>query len=187
MKLFARHPDDDSLAVFALGDDADAAVTAHVRECGRCHARQVALAGALAQSRDRLTLAADHVFTPDDLDRQRRAILQRVARLARPARVLAFPDRPVIRLSQRRSARWIAVAAAAGLVLGAISGQQLSLRSMRASRPAARAAQQAAHVAAPAAVADDPLLREVDDALAGTHRPELAALDALMPITYEVR
>jgi hypothetical protein len=186
MTWFARHPDDDTLAALTLGDDASMAVAAHVHDCPRCQARQAAVAASLAQAHDRLVMAADQAFTAEDLDRQRRTILQRVARLAGPARVLVFPDRPVVRLSQRRSARWIAVAAAAGLAIGAISGQQLSLRSMRPNRQAV-AVQQTVQVAAPAAAPDDPLLREVEDALAGTHRPELAALDALMPITYEVR
>ena len=186
MRLFSRHPDDAALAALTLDEADDPAIAAHVGTCPRCQARRQAAAAALGRWRDSMAVVADRAFSAEDLDRQRRAILHRVARLAGPARVLAFPGRRAGHLVRRPSLRWVALAAAAGLALGVVSGQQLSLRNSRLDRSAALAVQQTAKVV-PHGVVDDPLLREVEDALAGTHRPEAAALEALTPITYEVR
>ena len=121
-------------------------------------------------------------------DRQRSAILQRIARVG-AGRVIAFPRSqppadaatgPIWRGHERR---WIAAAAAAGLLVGFMAGQW----------PGADASPTPAAVAvvtpspAEALRRDDTLLSDVEEALSREVRPEFGALDGLTPIAYETR
>src|SRR5688500_4344009 len=70
------------------------------------------------------TREADAVFTSERLARQQAKILQRLEQDGRPARVIAFPghgqDPSATRA--RPATRWIAAAAAAGVVVGLLAG-----------------------------------------------------------------
>jgi hypothetical protein len=67
---------------------------------------------------------ADAVFTPDRLARQQAKILHRLEQDGRPARVIAFPNhgQDPFALRARPATRWIAAAAAAGLIVGLLAG-----------------------------------------------------------------
>jgi hypothetical protein len=71
----------------------------------------------------------DEVFTPQRLQTQRARIAYRLAQLvgrAAPARVLAFPfSRQTRRPFDVRPTRWLAAAAAAGVLLGVTAGQHI--------------------------------------------------------------
>jgi hypothetical protein len=71
--------------------------------------------------------AADTAFPAERLSAQHAQILRRLEQLDEPARVISFP-RHTSRLEERATGRrvaasWVAVAAAAGLVVGVIGGQ----------------------------------------------------------------
>ena len=95
---------------------------------------------------------ADEVFTRDRLATQQAQIFRRLESLEHPARIIAFPRfaRPVsVQPAGRR--RWIAAAAAVGLITGVGLGQLLDFSRQRAG-PAIRrtAGRDAADRAAPA-------------------------------------
>lgn len=181
------HLDDATLRALALdAEGAAAETTAHLAACGRCQAAADAARRTLDSARADADAAVDAVFSAADLERQRRSVLARVMRGHRSARVLAFPgpDPGVARPHADR--RWLAAAAAAGLVLGALAGQVPHLRT--AATPAETApASSAVTARAETHPFDDTLLSEVEAALAPGTRPELRALDALTPVHYEIR
>lgn len=185
MRFLRRHPDTAELGLSLL-DRADAATTGHLASCAVCRRRQARLASRLASSRAGAQAAADAAFPPEALERQRSAILQRIAR-AGSARVIAFPRtsaEPTAPHATVRDPRWILAAAAAGLILGVAVGQ---LERRPASTNAAPVAVAKSGGATQAVLRDDTLLSDVDEALSRDVRPEFGALDGLTPIVYETR
>ena|SRR5687767_8317256 len=71
-----------------------------------------------------LAAEADVVFTDERLARQRSQILRRIEEETRPGQVIAFPNAQPARatLRVRPGMRWIAGAAAAGLLIGVAAG-----------------------------------------------------------------
>lgn len=193
MTLFSRHLDAAALGAAVLDDMVDPRVEAHLGSCPRCRRERDRIAIILDGARAGADDAVDAAFGPADLDRQRRAILQRIARTGGVARVLRFPagaDDHALAAPPAQG-RWLLVAAAAGLLLGVAAGQLPHLYN--ASRPATATADEARVAAPPGPVEvvdwrlDEALLSEVDAALTSGTRPELAALDALTPVHYETR
>jgi hypothetical protein len=78
----------------------------------------------LREVTDASASAADLAFPPERLARQRARILQRIEHLGRRAKVLSFPEPrrrgPFLRPQPVR--RWVAGAAAAGLLVGMVAG-----------------------------------------------------------------
>ncbi len=88
----------------------------------------------------------------------------------------------------RADRRWLAAAAAAGLVLGALAGQLPHLVGPESESASTRTAVPAVVATrADARPLEDTLLSEVEEALDTGARPELRALDALTPVHYEIR
>jgi hypothetical protein len=151
-----------------------------------------ALAVLVAEMDDATSAAAaeaDAHFPAERLERQRNAILRRLEHGRAMGRLLRFPAparRPVPTGPSHR--RWIAAAAAAGLLLGIFTGRYVGVDrprfAVRADRSSATTAP-AVTVAAPGLgaphAADEVLLGEVDTALAHHRSVELRALDALTP------
>jgi hypothetical protein len=129
---------------------------------------------------------ADAHFDERALETQRHKILERLAHLGHPAKVIRFPVTPrgpVPATGINR--RWITAAAAAGLILGLVSGQFVHF-TRTAPRVAARP--DTAPLGAPGyrpAVntmpQDDGLLGEIDVAVQLRSAAELRALDELTP------
>ena len=192
MRLFARHLDTAALGVTILVE-APPQVSAHLASCAHCRRRRDALAGQLEALRAAADAAADAAFSPADLQRQRQAVLHRIAKMGPVARVLRFPHSPDRSLPPARpDLRWVAGAAAAGLLLGVAAGQVPHLlQSSGAPLQDVQAVTRTAALAVPGPEIDrrldDTLLSEVDAALASPTRPELEALDALTPVHYETR
>jgi hypothetical protein len=123
-----RHvTDDDLTAVWAdarLGESSQTAAGTHVRECPACRARFGSLSTWLDGLRSDARQEADDAFPRERLAAQQAQILRRLEAMERPAKVLAFP-----RFARAISAhhggrqRWIAAAAAAGLIVGVGLGQ----------------------------------------------------------------
>jgi hypothetical protein len=143
------------------------------------------LAAALDAYRAAAHAEADALFDEKALEAQRLKILARIEHAGQPARVLRFPvaARAVLPTSQV-SRRWISVAAAAGLIVGLLTGQWLHLMPgdasrTRAARPAA-APPQAGLSVVPAVASssdDEDFLGLVDAAVRLHSISELRALD----------
>lgn len=185
-RLLDRHADDTTLRLMALDPAALPAVAAHVRGCTRCQARAAAARRGLDAARAAGDAEADAAFPPAELDRQRRAILARIARGHRSARVLPFPGHEPAVPAHRADRRWLVAAAAAGLVLGALAGQlpHLNVASSSGTRADAPDVVAARGDGRPL---EDTLLSEVEAALDTEAWPELRALDGLTPVHYEIR
>ena len=101
---------------------------AHLDRCDICAGRAVELGRWLDDVKLVGAETADAAFTPDQLAAQQAQILRRLEQLDEPARVISFP-RFGRRLDdagaggRRVAASWVAVAAAAGLVVGVVGGQ----------------------------------------------------------------
>jgi len=126
-----RHPSEDRLLALALGTTnaarKDAAAASHLRTCGPCEHRFNALSTLVTAMPEVADARFDEVFTPQRLQTQRARIASRLAQLVgrvEPARVLAFPfSRQTRRPFDVRPTRWLAAAAAAGVLLGVAAGQ----------------------------------------------------------------
>ena len=92
--------------------------------------------------RGRALAEADEVFTADRLAAQQASVMRRLEALERPARVIAFPkfSRPVA-TPQRHVQRWVASAAAAGLIIGLAAGQFVDIRDAFGRRESGSIAQ----------------------------------------------
>ena len=182
--------DDQLFETYLLAADND-----HVRSCSACRTRLDRLASTLDDARDSVNAEADTIFNADRLHDQRERIMRRLERYAHPAEVLRFPNRFGSRQAARRllgpAGRWIAGAAAAGLVAGLFLGfavdrqvNTIAARSLRDgavanSAWATSASQQIALTAATGK--DEQMLTEIEDALSGPTRRvlELRTLDAM--------
>jgi hypothetical protein len=193
-----QHPIDERLIALYFGDEEASAeerkaVRQHLHGCEACTWRYTELTAPLERLRQDAASEADEVFTTDRLETQRAAIRRRLDDGARSARVVPFPaTRPSTRpVSHRPLMRWIAAAAAAGLIVGVSAGRFLDLRDGR-QRPSTTAAAAPA-TARPAPVATDGpvvmdaafedayFLSQIDFAVRRLHSTELGALDELTP------
>jgi hypothetical protein len=96
---------------------------------------------------------AEDAFPPERLAAQQAQVLRRLEALERPARVIAFPRfaRPVTS-TQGHAQRWVAAAAAAGLLIGLAAGQFFDVRHILTPvTTSSPAPQQNARLAAPQA------------------------------------
>lgn len=197
-----RHPGDEALIRRYMADRGieallpeDARVVRHVASCGACGRRYAHLAADLDDAGRLSAGTADAAFTAEHLAHQRERILRRIDQHG--ARVLPFPAadlggrgpgqaRPVL--------RWVAAAAAAGLVIGLSAGRLLNLRHESASpQVAARDAAPPVLVSArttpvrPAAFT----LQELDDVFVwdveSSPAPRTPELRAIYTLTLEAR
>ena len=126
-----RHLDDSILAEIwtAAAVEGGDATHPHLTSCAQCRARFDAFSVWLDDIRVEARAEAEEMLSPDRLAAQQSAIFRRLEAMERPARVIAFPKntRPVT-TSQRVTHRWVATAAAAGLVIGIATGQLVDLK-----------------------------------------------------------
>lgn len=128
---------------------------AHLDRCDICAARAVQLGRWLEDVRAIGIEEADAAFPAERLAAQQAQILRRLEQLDRPARVIAFPgpsksDRLELSARGIRPA-WVAVAAAAGIVIGVFGGQLGNrLLTDRAAGPPRPAVETQPPAAAPA-------------------------------------
>ncbi|MFB3852492.1 MAG: hypothetical protein ACE148_01570 [Vicinamibacterales bacterium] len=201
----AHHLPDERLVACSLveGDPAcqtpaEAAAFAHMAACDKCSMRYGKLRQLLDGVRAEDCEHFDSLFPPERLEAHRAQIMRRLEALSRPAKVLRFPLRRSAQARPREStparpARWAAVAAAAGVVLGLSLGWYAGLpfpRSPGAS-PVTVADSRPAPTIEPAPGAsvkdgDEELLADIADALSRQRADELAAFDAFTPRMREV-
>jgi hypothetical protein len=174
----------------------DPRIAEHITDCPGCAARYADLASFMDGLRSEGNADADSIFTADRLRAQQTTIERRLAQVGRPARVLSFPARVVRHTMQRHASpwtpRWMAAAAAAGLLVGVAVGASynFSTRSL-----VTQAARQVSPLLTPVATrgdspaqvaADDAFLSDLELALERPHTRELVAFDALTPHVREV-
>ena len=138
MGLLNPHLDDDDCADVwsarqALGTaESDRPAESHLQTCSECRARYSAFTNWLDAMRTEAHSEADEIFTRERLATQQSQIFRRLESLEHPARIIAFPRfaRPVsVQPGGRR--RWIAAAAAVGLITGVGLGQLFEISRHR--------------------------------------------------------
>lgn len=197
MRSGTHIPEAELLALYADTCGTDAARHPHLSECPECAARLAALVQTLEHHAEDARAEADSFFTTDRLTRQRDRILQRLHHVGQFARVIPFPMRSAAdgltmlrggSMARLVSRRWVAAAAAAGLMLGFFAERAIrtprgagvsSLRMARQATP--RLSPVAARTTSRLVSYEDVILDEVDAVLAGQPAPELHALDAMTP------
>jgi hypothetical protein len=135
----SRHLDDNALTEIwtDAATSGQPASHAHLSACAACRTRYASFASWLDRMRDDACAEADEAFPADRLAMQQAQVLRRLEALERPARVIAFPrfTRPVTS-TQGNAQRWVAAAAAAGLVIGLAAGQFVDIRRTFSPRTA---------------------------------------------------
>jgi hypothetical protein len=120
------HLTDDELIAMCV-DTSDAPVgDSQAAVCPHCQSRRAALAGLLDEIGDVATATTDAAFPPEKLTRQQARIEQRLDMIGHVGRVIAFPAAPPPRATSmmhpKPVRRWVAGAAAAGLLIGMVAG-----------------------------------------------------------------
>ena len=186
-----RHLSEDQLIDACLGIP-QAGAQQHLLACAACEARRTAVGHMLTEVTEVAVAEADAVFSPERLARQHARILQRVDQDGRPARVIVFPAgqglAPTL-LHPRPATRWVAAAAAAGLVLGVLGGHfARNLTDVDHTTPAV-----VSQAPGPAAVrtismtTEDEFLGQIELAVGSAGPAVLRPIDALTPRAWEVR
>lgn len=180
------------------GEPMDLPAAEHLADCGPCGSRYAKMAKFMEALRSESEADADAVFTPERLQAQRQQIARRLEHVGRSAHVISFPEssaqRAMTTLVSRTAPRWLAAAAAAGLLVGvALTASYEKGWQTRVVRQ--QIAQEAAgprpNRIAPArghseALADEAFLSDLEVSLERPHTRELLAFDALTPHVREV-
>jgi anti-sigma factor RsiW len=189
-----RHLSEDRLIELCLAASVATADDSHLSACPNCAARRSALAKLLTEISAAAAAEADAVFPEDRLARQRARILQRLQHEVPFGRVIPFPAASATAqvLLRVRAARWVAAAAAAGLVIGLLAGRLV--HHLPASQPPAAGVVVSKEADTPvelravsATLSDDELLSQIELAVDSTGPAALRPLDQLTPRAWEVR
>jgi hypothetical protein len=130
--LLNPHLDDEALAQAwtdrSAGETGETgssrALDRHLQVCTECQTRYASLTDWLESIRADAHAEADELFDAERLRTQQAQILRRLEALEHPGRVIAFPRfSPPGSIQHAPRRRWIAAAAAAGLVVGVGLGQ----------------------------------------------------------------
>lgn len=163
----------------------------HLSTCAACRTRFAEFSAWLENMRVDAITEADEHFSAERLVAQQAQIFRRLEAAERPARVIAFPKytQPLTSRTSHAS-RWIAAAAAAGLIVGVGVGQLMDLRHSLtvANSPAVQTrvdtpagARRDPRVQTLSGTRDEAFLSELDASLSRSAVPELRALDAFTP------
>ena len=158
----------------------------HVKQCDPCATRLEALREDCADLRRDILAAVDGHITPARLDRQYDVIARRLE--GSPGRLLPVPvaaRRPAPVPSSLR--RWVAMAAACGLVIGIGAGRLLGPAGPPTATQWGAGGPPAQVLPRTAEETDEQMLVEIDAALARSRTKEFRALDELTPRISEAR
>lgn len=184
-RLTNRHLSESALAAAWADARLDgAAPHPHLASCPACRARLAELSSWLDDMRDEAVTEADTAFPPERLAAQQAQIFRRLEAIGRSARVIVFPKlAQPIASSTSPVRRWVASAAAAGLIAGVALGNYMDLRHTilrPASPPSVSETAGARPVNAPA-ISDEELLWQLEQ-MASSNMPEaLTAFDSMTP------
>lgn len=181
------------------GERLDPPTAEHLADCPPCAERYRDLTAFMDGLRTEGAAEADAVFTAERLRAQHQRILERLAHIAQPARIIRFPGRRSVDFVRRSmttstghsSSRWIAAAAAAGLFIGVAVGASYNFNGRSAvsfNQPSTplRAPASARVDITPPASSDDAFLSDLEVALERPHTRELLAFDAFTPHARDV-
>jgi hypothetical protein len=190
MRNGRSHLTEERLIDVCLGRAAESRDREHLQQCTECERRRDAIARVLGDVRDAAAAEADAAFPAERLARQHARILQRLEHEGRPARVIAFPAHgpEPSTLRTRPATRWIAGAAAAGLVIGLLAGHLAHDFSVAtpARAIAARPVPEPTLRAVATTISDEEFLGQLELAVEGTGGTALRPLDDLTPRVWEV-
>ncbi len=191
-----RHLDDAALAAIWTDRSLSGVQPSqpHLHTCVACRSRLAAFSGWLEELRGEATAEADEAFSAERLAAQHAQIFRRLEAAERPARVIAFPkcSQPLASRSSSAS-RWVAAAAAAGLIVGVGVGQLRDLRPSLTTNSAPAAQTRVADArrspdrpeggirTVSTTLGDEAFLSELDASLSRPAVPELRALDEFTP------
>jgi hypothetical protein len=167
----------------------------HVRTCDACARRYERLTASLERLREQALAEADAYFTADRLAAQRDRVMRHLEGVEHPARVIPFPHhttRPRAARVHAPLVRWVAAAAAAGLLIGVSAGRLLYVRprvappavasvQVRATDPAINPSATVYDGVARSVALEEEFLSEFEDALSEQRVAALRAIDALTP------
>jgi hypothetical protein len=165
----------------------------HLQWCARCAQRYQQFVEQLTDAREDAAAEADAMFTPARLEAQRLQILHRLEHASHPAaRVIPFPSHGGQNLSiftGSQVRRWIAAAAAAGLLIGLTVGRMTDFRTAPQGRvvtltaPAPAPPPEAPRPAVDTRPNEEEILSRAEQAQGMLQVPaELEALGAITPI-----
>ena len=186
-----RHLTEQQLIEVCLGDTADVeqpGQSDHLEHCGECQARHSEFVSLLADASRAAGADTDAAFSDERLARQRDAIMERVALASSSGRLITFPagpSRPSLPAGPTTGSRWVAAAAAAGLVIGLLGGHlshDLTGPTTTIGPSGAAIAQ-----ASPRGSAEDELLGQLESTAEETGPSALRPLDALTPVAWDIR
>lgn len=189
-----KHLSDDRLIEISLAAPGAEVADPHLGSCPECHLRHAELTQMLGDISGAAALDADTAFPEDRLARQRGRILHRIDVEGRPGRVIAFPaghPQEAAVLRTRPASRWVAGAAAAGLIIGLLAGHFAHdfPGAARVSPPPQIVANDTgARALRPVSttMSDDEFLGQVEVALDSNGPAALRPLDVLTPRAWEV-
>jgi hypothetical protein len=189
LRRTTSHLDDAAFAelwtsALAVGDEPGR--HPHLDECAECRVRFGSFCQWMIDIREDATAEANQLLSPERLAAQQAQIFRRIETTERPARVIAFPKHTEGTLRRTPVHRWVAAAAAAGLIAGLALGQVVNFRyrtvspSVFTERTVPPASPHPAAVPAVAAVSDEVFLADLEEA--ATPRYEaLRAYEAFTP------
>ena len=193
--MSAPHLSDDRLIELALGRLTSVRDDGHLAACTACQSRHASLAVLLDEIGEASAIEADKAFTPARLTRQRTRILQRVAQIPAPGRLLSFPGVSAgvsSALGWKPNTRWVAAAALAGLLVGLVADHALTRSApRRVARETAPAASTVPDVTASirpvsSAQSEDEFFGQLEAAVGSTGPLVLHPLDAMTPRAWDV-
>jgi hypothetical protein len=184
-----RHLDDAALAEVwtnATADGSGAPRDPHLAGCAECRVRYASFEAWMAEVRSEAVAEADELFTPEKLKTQQAHILRRLEAADHPTRIIAFPKAPVTASRPSPFRRWVAGAAAAGLIAGVGLGQMLNIGRVSPTAPArefatgAPIARGTSPAVIPASFNEEMAMREFDE-IAVPRYDALRAYDTFTP------
>lgn len=190
-RLTGRHLDDAALAEVwtnAVADGSGVPRDPHLAHCAECRVRYASFGAWMQEIRSEATAEADEAFTPERLKAQQAQIFRRLEAAEHPTRIIAFPKSSATAARPSPFRRWVAGAAAAGLMAGIGLGQMLNIGRVIPGSPAPRdtvvveapMARGANPAVMPASFNEETAMREFDE-IAVPRYDALRAYDTFTP------
>jgi hypothetical protein len=192
MNMHRSHLSDDRLIDVCLDTANHPAERNHLENCPECAERRTHLNRMLTDIAAVTVAEADAAFSVDRLAKQRARILQRLEQEGRAGRVITFPgnltQRPSLRA--RPGMRWVAGAAAAGLLIGVVAGHLAHVvgPNQWGGSPTQMVLQPPGTTlhAVSTSLSEEEFLGMLEVAIEGTSGASLRPLDDLTPLVWEV-
>jgi hypothetical protein len=187
------HLSDDRLVELYFTETPSAREQQHLGACHDCDGRRAEIAHLLDETAQASAEDLDVAFPAETLAKQQLEILARAETATGPAHVIAFPTASPaagVIARTRSTARWVAAAAAAGLVVGVAAGRagrDVDARVGAGLVPSVQVRQDGAPSmqAVSSTLSDDEFLIELENAIESQGGGALRALDELTPRAWD--